>query len=106
MVGVPAFAGFSSKFLILLAGWERESNAVFTVIIVALAVSTALNALYFLRTVIRIYSHPEREKGESAAHHKPEYLIPAWVLVTVNIFLGLFPAIAISLLDSGFSMLF
>ena len=106
MVGVPVFAGFSSKFLILLAGWERESNAVFSVIIVALAVSTALNALYFLRTVIRIYSHPEGEEGEPAPRHKPEYLIPAWVLVAVNIFLGLFPAIATSLLDSGFSMLF
>ena len=106
MVGVPVFAGFSSKFLILLAGWERELNAVFSVIIVALAVSTALNALYFLRTVIRIYSHPEGEEGEPAPRHKPEYLIPAWVLVAVNIFLGLFPAIATSLLDSGFSMLF
>ena len=78
----------------------------FSVIIIALAVSTALNALYFLRTVIRIYSHPEGEEGEPAPRHKPEYLIPAWVLVAVNIFLGLFPAIATSLLDSGFSMLF
>ena len=53
-----------------------------------------------------IYSHPEGEEGESAPRHKPEYLIPAWVLVGINVFLGLFPAIAISLLDSGFSMLF
>lgn len=107
MTGVPAFAGFSSKLYILLAAWEVQSYAVFVAVIVALAVSTALNALYFIRTVIRIYSHSEKEEREAPAprRHSPAYLIPAWTLVALNLFLGLFPAVTAGLIDSGFGML-
>ena len=109
MTGIPLFAGFASKFLILLAAWDSSSYGVFTAVLIALAVSTALNALYFLRTVIRIYSHPENEDPENAEpvrrHHSLGYLIPAWTLVAVNVFLGLFPAITAGLIDSGFGML-
>ena len=106
MTGVPLFAGFASKFLIALAAWRVQHNMIFIAVILALAVSTALNALYFLRTVIRIYSQPEKKREDCpVVHHKPEYLIPAWILTGANIFLGLFPAIAAGLIDAGFGMM-
>ena len=109
MTGIPLFAGFASKFLIMMASWQSGSRSLFVVIALALAVSTVLNALYFLRTVIRIYSHPEDEdlsEGRPVQRrHTLGYVIPAWVLIGVNVFLGLFPAIACGLIGSGFGML-
>ena len=105
MTGVPVFAGFASKFLIMLAANGSQSYAVFIIIVLTLAVSTVLNALYFLRTVIRIYSHPEKEEGpRTRVRHRPGYLVPAWTLMTVNIFLGLFPSAVSGLIDAGFGM--
>lgn len=109
MTGIPLFAGFTSKFLILMAAWDSASRILFVVVTVALAVSTVLNALYFLRTVIRIYSHPEDEKPHTPPpvqrRHTWGYLVPAWILVGVNLFLGLLPAVTSGLIDSGFGML-
>ena len=103
MVGVPAFAGFSSKLLITLAAADNGSDAVFFPAVLALTVSTVLNALYFIRTVIRIYSRPEAPDGEiSPPRHSPAYLISAWVLVGCNFFFGLFPAVTAGLIEKGF----
>ena len=59
--------------------------------------------------MIRIYSHPEDEDLSEGSpvqrRHTLGYVIPAWVLIGVNVFLGLFPAIACGLIGSGFGML-
>ena len=105
MIGMPFFAGFTSKILITKAAADCGSNVIFFPAVLALAVSTALNALYFIRTVIRIYSNPDKEVSEySAAHHSPAYLAAAWVLIACNLFLGLFPTITAGLIGQGFQM--
>ncbi len=53
MVGIPMLAGFISKLLFATAALGAGSNKVLVTLIV-LAVSTILNAVYFLHTVIRI----------------------------------------------------
>ncbi|MEG1743932.1 MAG: proton-conducting transporter membrane subunit, partial [Clostridia bacterium] len=54
MVGLPVFAGFVSKLLFATAAVECDEKTLITLIV--LAISTILNTIYFLRTVIRIYT--------------------------------------------------
>ena len=54
MVGVPMFAGFISKLFFSQAAVGHTVKMLPTLI--ALAISTILNAVYFMKTVIRIYS--------------------------------------------------
>ena len=112
MVGVPVFAGFSSKFLITEAIAGDISPVVFTLVVIALVISTILNALYFLRTVIRIYSHPEGASDEYIIPHTnavagplPAYLLPSLALLAVNVFFGLFPMLTAQLIAQGLTML-
>ena len=96
-------------------------------IMVALAVSSVLNALYFIRTLIRIYSSgrggadisapqqfaqmhnlesdvpDSRERVETAAEHL-EYWIPMLALVAVNLFLGLNSSAVAELIQRGLMM--
>ena len=54
MVGIPLFSGFVSKLLFAEAAVLHPSHKMM-ITLVALAVSTILNAVYFLKTVVRIY---------------------------------------------------
>lgn len=54
MVGFPMFSGFISKLLFARAAVVSPVKMLPT--LVALAISTILNAIYFMKTVIRIYT--------------------------------------------------
>jgi len=60
MVGVPMFSGFISKLCFSQAAVGHSVKMLPTFI--ALAISTILNAMYFMKTVIRIYS-PMKKTG-------------------------------------------
>jgi len=135
MVGVPIFAGFASKLLFSFAALETRSDAVMLVTMFALGASSVLNAMYFLRTVIRIYTYGKGGAGRHAAeayalaHGVPEeeahraelaeeealketkaghlaYIVPAAVLTAANIFLGLFSWVVTDLIEEGLAMFF
>lgn len=59
MVGIPMFSGFISKLLFAQAAVASPNKSLPTLI--ALAISTILNAVYFMKTVIRLYT-PEKKK--------------------------------------------
>ncbi len=54
MVGFPCFAGFISKLLFAQAALHNVGKMLPTLIV--LGISTILNAIYFMKTVIRIYT--------------------------------------------------
>ncbi len=54
MVGVPLFSGFISKLLFAEAGILVKGKSIPT--LVALAISVILNAIYFMKTCIRVYT--------------------------------------------------
>ena len=59
--------------------------------ILGLALSTTLNAIYFLRLVISIYSPAEREYGEEVSFLASRKLKAAsFLFIVVNLVLGLF----------------
>lgn len=130
MVGIPIFAGFSAKLMFALSAAQAEHVRVFFLTMTALAVSSVLNAMYFLRTVLRIYSEGrggadisahlmyEEEQGiEGMAHEAKDkgtdvmslaaelsYWVPAAILIWMNLFLGLFSWYTVDLIQKGLMM--
>jgi len=106
MIGIPVFSGFSSKLLFAGAAAGTGNDRMLILVMLVLAVSSLLNAMYLIRTVIRIYTMPVRtgiaENGR--VHHHSGYLISSGVLVSANLFLGLFSWMAVNLIQSGLSM--
>ncbi len=100
MIGIPVFAGFSSKLQFGLAA-VGHGNKKLILVMLALAISSLLNAMYFIRTVIRIYADDPRK--EISPHHRPGYNIPLLTLTASNLFLGLFSWAAVDLIQNGLS---
>ncbi len=101
MVGIPVFAGFSSKLQFGLASLGGSSTKVILVML-TLAISSMLNALYFIRTVIRIYTDDPRT--DIRTHHGLGYHVPMLVLTACNLFFGLFSWVMVNLIRTGLTM--
>ena len=115
MIGIPVFAGFASKVQIALAAAGCGSHKKFFIMMGALAVSSMLNALYFIRTLIRIYSPAKAAAAmsDTAAPVPAEppvregqggYLAAMLILTAANVALGLFSWIPADLIARGFGM--
>ena len=126
MVGIPIFAGFSAKLAFAVAAANTGQTWIIFSTMLALGISSVLNALYFIRTVIRIYTRGKGWTGESSAPelyarlHNDEttvspkrdfslstrlsYWIPAGILTACNLFLGLFSWVVVDLIQRGLAM--
>lgn len=115
LVGIPLFGGFVSKLAFAFAGVENSGKAVVT--LVALAVSTLLNAMYYLRTVITIYTPVEEqqisEAPANAASAKPvktRFRTPTVMaagligLIIINFILGVAGVSIMEMLQLGMQM--
>lgn len=89
MVGFPCFSGFISKLLFaratLITGVEKMLPA-----LIVLGISTILNAIYFMKTVIRIYTPVENsEYGSVHTRDQKLYTVVIIVFIIWNLILGL-----------------
>ncbi len=106
MVGIPMFSGFVSKLLFAEAAVIAPNWRMFPTLIV-LAVSTVLNAIYFLKTVLRIYApipaEMEKEKGFCRIIFREQklYTITIILFIVVNLILGLTSQPIIQLIKEG-----
>ncbi len=97
MVGIPLFAGFTSKVYFAEAAL-RANGGKLVVAMVALAISTILNAVYFIRALITLYTPKndgdlraaEREKGSAGAGKwlPISSAVALICFILLNIFLG------------------
>ena len=89
MVGIPLLAGFTSKVYFAQAAFGLTSDVKMLITLVALAVSTILNAMYFIGQTINIYTPLTR--AESRPSVKVGYAMwTAIVLfIAVNLLLGI-----------------
>ena len=97
MIGLPPFAGFFSKWYLILGSIE-ESNWVFVTVIL---VSSLLTAVYFFRLIERIYLRspsPESEHADAPGSGAPDVsrqevsgsmLLPTLILASALLVLGL-----------------
>lgn len=105
MVGTPMLAGFISKLLFAMAALGATSEKVLITLIV-LAVSTILNAVYFLHTVVRIYTPvnvPEEYKY-MRVHASPGTAAALFWLIFLNFFMGMMSQPITDLIRFGIEM--
>ena len=106
MVGMPLFAGFISKLLFASASVQVSIVKMLPTLIV-LAISTILNAVYFLRTAIRIYTPAAKEQPQYSPvpDGVPRTFIAVMIaFVALNLILGLFSPYFTSAIETGISM--
>ncbi len=100
MVGVPLFSGFISKLLFAKAALETKPVIMFATLI-CLAISTILNAIYFLKTVARIYTPCETEYGKEKFKHNASFGVACVIFIIINLVLGLMSERVVWLIRSG-----
>jgi multicomponent Na+:H+ antiporter subunit D len=90
MIGFPLFSGFISKILFAQAAVNEPGRMLPTLL--ALAVSTILNVIYFMRAVILIYT-PEPALGMAGTKvplwRHPEKVMVYCCFIGLNLLLGL-----------------
>lgn len=103
MVGVPMFAGFVSKLLFAEAAIGSENK--FLPAVIVLAVSTILNAIYFMKTVIRIYVPVERTDYEVITWKDEKvYAVTLVCFILLNVVLGMSSQPIVEWIRTGLSM--
>ena len=107
MVGIPMFSGFISKLLFAQAAVQNSLGKMLPTLI-CLAISTVLNAIYFMKTVILIYTpvHPNSIKHDSANINnwltgKALYNTALVLMVALNIILGCFSEPIVKWIETG-----
>lgn len=106
MIGFPLFAGFISKYFFVSASLEITIPTWMKVFaILALIISTVLNAIYFVRTMLTIYLRKEKDNTfVSEVKYKPTYVIGVLSLSAINIFLGVGSTLIVDIINKGFHL--
>lgn len=103
MVGIPAFSGFISKLLFAEAAVGHQHKMLPTLIV--LAISTVLNAIYFMKTVIRIYTPVRKCRYASIPLSSNWPYAGAMVcFIALNIVLGMCSQPILDLVTQGLEM--
>lgn len=103
MIGIPLTIGFVSKYRFAVAAFDRAEILIPTLIV--LAASTALNAFYFGRTVIQLYTQPGEKRRVQLSPAESSFNLSAVILLTINIVTGVAAAPLIRLLEKGFYLI-
>lgn len=106
MVGLPMFSGFISKYLFATAAMAASPKKVYLTLIV-LAISTILNAIYFIHTVVTIYTPVEEENSEHESRHwkeKPWVTVTLFIFIALNFILGVYSQSVVNLITRGLQM--
>lgn len=103
MVGVPLFSGFISKLLFAQAAVQVEGKMLASLIV--LGISTVLNAIYFMKTVIRIYTSVKDSPYESITFGKMKiHAITLLLFILLNVILGVSSQPIVDLIEQGLAM--
>ena len=110
MIGIPLFGGFVSKLYFASASLPTNKTAM---TLLTIALSTVLNALYYVPALLAIWVRPPaEEEKELLADAAPEELAPdrsftaAAVILTAGIFvLGIFYHPVLNVIEAGLRLL-
>ena len=103
MVGVPLFSGFISKLLFSQAAVQNHTKMLPALIV--LGISTVLNAIYFMKTVIRIYT-PIGDTAYASVTFKdiPVYAVVLVAFIILNVILGISSQPIVDMIQQGLDM--
>lgn len=101
MVGIPIFAGFVPKMLFSISAFGHGAKTY--IVLIALALSTILNVVYFLRTLVNIYSPAivTLERKKIAFSSVKAFSVVVLVMAAINLAVGLHSQPIISLFEKG-----
>ena len=103
MMGIPAFAGFASKLSLTMASFDH-SFIVWS--LAGLAVSSVLNALYYVPAVIVVLTHNKEAREDFTASAPPTlYKVSMFIFLALNFYLGLFCVPLLRLITRGVNAL-
>lgn len=102
MVGIPGLCGFISKLLFAQSAVYSPNKMLPTLIV--LAISTILNAIYFMKTVIRIYTPVKTDYETKSFKDDKAYAIALVCFVILNIALGMCSQPIVDLITDGLHM--
>ncbi|MCD7725423.1 MAG: sodium:proton antiporter [Clostridiales bacterium] len=103
MVGIPLFSGFISKLLFAQAAVQINGKMLPALIV--LGVSTILNAIYFMKTVIRIYTPVEATAYPSVTFKDMKlYAVVLVLFIVLNIILGINSQPIVDMIEQGLAM--
>lgn len=88
MIGVPLFAGFISKLYFAIAALEMTGPRL-VLVLTALAISMILNAMYFLPSVIAIWTRTKEDEKPQRAQISPTFALAMVLFIVVNLVLGI-----------------
>ena len=103
MVGVPLFSGFISKLLFSQAAIQNHAKMLPALIV--LGISTVLNAIYFMKTVIRIYT-PLGNSAYTSVTFKDiqAYAMVLLAFIILNVILGISSQPVVDMIRQGLAM--
>lgn len=102
LCGLPLLPGFAAKFGLACAALEAPPWQMLAALL-ALAASSVLNALYYLPSVINIWSRRERPQALRGAG--VDFVLAAWCFLLLNLVLGACIGPVSGLLSTGLDML-
>lgn len=103
MVGVPMFSGFISKLLFAQSAVQNQGKMLPTLIV--LGISTILNAIYFMKTVIRIYTPVEDTRYPAVSWRDGKiYAATLVCFIVLNVILGVCSQPIVDLIQMGLNM--
>lgn len=101
MIGIPLFAGFAAKYYLSMAAMNMGVKMWVTLF--ALAISTVLNAIYYIRAVKVIFTKTEENTERYKNAHT--YTFAMVVFIVANVLLGLFYQPVMDVLAIGMELL-
>lgn len=101
MIGIPFFAGFGAKYYLSMAAMTNKGKMWITLF--ALAISTVLNAVYYIRAIIAIFSKSETPLEKHI--NSKSYNIGMGVFIAANMVLGLFYQNIVDIIALGLNFL-
>ena len=87
MIGFPIFTGFVSKLYFALSAFAFPHKQM--LVLLALAVSTILNVIYFLYAAVLLFSGKEKGKLQVRLTRQKAFVLAVTVLILVNIAVGM-----------------
>ncbi len=101
IVGIPLFPGFTAKYLLALAA--IDDGSFMWLVLGGIAVSTVMNAVYFFRTLMSVYT---RDEGHTVRYKNDKnYNFALGLFIVLNISLGIFYEPIIETINKGLSVL-
>ena len=103
MVGIPLFAGFTSKVYFAEAA-VAASERKMAIAMIVLAISTILNAVYFIRAVISIYTPINQHLAVPGYRPATTMTFALLLFILLNFILGIFSNPIVNAIETGLSM--